>query len=70
MKKQPTKGEKIFINSMKQYGINIPHIYKQLTRLNVKNKKKLKKLAEELNIHFSREEMQMPRRHIKNAQHH
>ena len=41
------------------------HIYKQLTRLNVKKKKKVKKLAEELNTHFSREEMQMPKRHIK-----
>ena len=42
------------------------HIYKQLTRLNVKKKKKkVKKLAEELITHFSREEMQMPKRHIK-----
>ena len=60
----PTESEKIFANGMTDKGL-ISNIYKQLLQLNTHKKKSMKKLLEELNRHFSKEEMQMVNRHMK-----
>ena len=41
MKRQPTKGEKVFANGMTDKGL-ISNIYKQFILLNIKKKNRLK----------------------------
>ena len=70
MKKQPTEREKIFANDLIDKELIPPNI-QIACAINIKKTNSLiKKCVEEVNTHFSREEMQMPRRHIKNAQYH
>ena len=64
VKGQPSEWEKIIANETDK-GL-ISNIYKQLMQLNTQNANNpTKKWAEDLNRHFSKEDMQMANRHMK-----
>ena len=65
VKRQPSEWEKIIANETADEGL-ISKIYKQLIQLNTrKTNNPIKKWGKDFNRHFSKEDIQMAKKHMK-----